>query len=149
MRENCAWSGSTCLQLALTCPPNADLYCNGTSQIWVGHNCPGSRPPLLLLLPQPRGQPDLHSKFSLVSPMVRQGRGWGRRGPHSRHLRATPHSIPSRECSSNWEGAGKLISLGFIQLFPSSHCFWNALLHFFKVGRWQDTGGVKQLQKTR
>lgn len=54
-----------------------------------------------------------------------------------------------QESSSNQKGTEKSIPWVCSKLCPSRLCFWNALLDFSRVGRWQDAGGVKQLRKPR
>lgn len=129
-------TGSTCFQPPPSCPAKADLHPSDTWQIRVGQYCPGSRPPLLLLLPQPWRQPDLHTKSSLVNPMPRLGsgfRGWDlfrRRAPQSLNLRVISHSLSSGERSSNQESAEKSTSWLCSKWLPSSHCFRTELLLF-------------------
>lgn len=107
--------GSTGFQLASSCPANADLHCSDTHQIWVGHNCPGSRPPLPLLLPEPRGQPDLYTKFSLVSLMAQRGAGVGDRTPQQHAPRGhRTLLLPGSEAVTRM---CRKVSLGFMQMY--------------------------------
>lgn len=138
--------------LSSKCPAKAGRCSSDTHQIWAGLNCLGSRPALLLLLPQPRGQSDLHAEFSLVSLTAWQGkRGQrllgGAAPPHEPQGRPTLYSLQGMQ---HWpEGCRKVHPLGLFKIISFQPLFLECFAAFLQRGQMAGSWRCKTATKNK